>query len=910
MRYSVRTGIQRGKRDAMKPRSSRRMRDAGDGTDHPARRRVHSAIPSPVLSWRDRALHGCCGNEAAMNDPALSVRQRPHWALRAFAILLGLVAAFLAVGGVWLLAIGGSWYYALAGAGLLAAAVLLWRGSHLGAWCFWAVLAMTLAWTAWESGLDYWRWVPRLGLLVAFGFVLALLSPRLDRPLPRRRAGLLAGAFVLVFVVAFGLAFVPHGVERGGRVPPARVLAQVAPPAGAQPKDAPVPEDWSAYGRDNAGTRYSPLAQITRDNVGGLQRAWTFRTGDIPAKSWGAETTPLKIGDRLYLCTARSQVIALDAATGAERWRFDPKVSDESIPYTAACRGVAYYEVPASGALAPRVDPNAERADLAQPAMPLPAAAPAVAPAPAATADADPDLCHRRIVSGTLDGRLLALDADTGAPCPGFGDHGQVDITAGMGEVLPGYVSITSAPTIVRGVVVTGHQVLDGQNRWAPSGVIQGYDAVTGQLRWAWDMLHPERNGAAPGPGEEYARGTPNMWTTAAGDEALGLVYLPMGNSAADYWSGLRTEIENSYNSSLVALDVDTGQPRWHFQTVRTDVWDYDLGSQPTLVDLPTANGSVPAVILPSKQGDIYVLDRRTGRPLFGVEERPAPAGGVEPERRARTQPHSLYATLAKPVLTERDMWGMTPLDQLACRINFRRASYEGMYTPPTADRHFIEYTGYNGGSDWGSMAVDPGRGVIVANYNDMPNYNILVPREKADRLGWAPRDEARGGSLGDKAEGAGDPQAGTPYAIDVNAGWRLPFTGLLCKEPPYGGIRAIELATGRTLWDRPFGEARANGPFGIRSGLPLTIGTPNNGGSAVTAGGLVFIAAATDNLVRAIDIDTGRTVWKDTLPAGGQATPMVYEVDGRQYVVIVAAGHHFMETPAGDYVIAYALPQ
>lgn len=836
----------------------------------------------------------------------------PGWVVRSFAVLLVLVGLPLAAGGIWLLLLGGSWYYAPAGIGLLAAAVLLWRGRHRGARVFWVVLAATVVWTAWESGLDYWRWVPRLGLMVALGLILALLLPRLDHPPRRGVVPTLAGGLALVFLVAFGLAFLPHGVQQDGQVPAARELAPVTPPPGAQPKDAPAPGDWAAWGRDNAGTRFSPLAQITADNVNQLQRAWVFRTGDIPDHNWGAETTPLKVGGRLYLCTARSQVIALDAATGTELWRFDPHVGDQFIPYTAACRGVAYYEVPAADATAGMPHPEPENASMAADMdAPMDAdmttgmAAAMPAPAPAQTT------CRRRIISGTLDARLLALDADSGQPCTDFGDNGQVDITVGMGQTLPGYVSITSAPTIVRGVVVTGHQVLDGQMRWAPSGVIQGYDAVTGQLRWAWDMLHPERDGAAPGPDEEYARGTPNMWTTAAGDEALGLVYLPMGNSAADYWSGLRTDIEDTYSSSLVALDVDTGRPRWHFQTVHTDVWDYDLGSQPTLVDLPTANGSVPAVVLPSKQGDIYVLDRRTGQPLFDVEERPVPGGGVEPERRSRTQPHSHYATLAQPELTEHDMWGMTPLDQLVCRINFRRASYQGMYTPPTADRHFIEYTGYNGGSDWGSMAIDPVRGVIVANYNDMPNYNILVPRAEADRRGWAPRDEEPvGGNPGkSSAEGAGDPQAGTPYAIDVNAGWRMPFTGLLCKEPPYGGIRAIELATGRTLWERPLGEARANGPFGIRSGLPLDIGTPNNGGAAVTAGGLVFIAAATDGLIRAIDIRTGKTVWKDVLPAGGQATPMVYETGGRQYVVIMAGGHHFMETPPGDYVIAYALP-
>jgi quinoprotein glucose dehydrogenase len=476
-----------------------------------------------------------------------------------------------------------------------------------------------------------------------------------------------------------------------------------------------------------------------------------------------------------------------------------------------------------------------------------------------------------------------------------------------MGTAAPGMVSITSAPTIVRGVVVTGHQVLDGQRRNAPSGVIQGFDAVTGELRWAWDLARPDRNGRPP-EGETYTRGTPNMWTTASGDEQLGLVYLPMGNSAVDYWSSSRSPAENAYSTSLVALDVTTGKPAWHFQTVHVDVWDYDLGSQATLVEFPSANGPVPALVLPTKQGDMYVLDRRTGKPLFGVEERPVPQGGVEPERRSPTQPFSLYHTLQKPVLTERDMWGISPIDQLACRIQFRQASYGGLYTPPTAGRHWVEYTGYNGGSDWGGIAIDPQRGVIIANYNDMPNHSELVPRAQADAMGWAPRDEVRGDFGG--AEGAGDPQIGTPYAVDVNAGWRLPFTGLLCKQPPYGGIRAIELASGKLLWDRPFGTARRNGPFGIPSGLPIEIGTPNNGGSVVTAGGLVFIAAATDNLIRAIDIETGETLWKDVLPAGGQASPMVYEIDGRQYLVIMAGGHHFMETPAGDHVIAYALPK
>lgn len=815
---------------------------------------------------------------------------------RLFGAVLALIGLALAAGGAWLLVLGGSWYYLPAGLGLVVAGVLIARGRSAGARWFWGVFVLTVAWAAWESGLDYWRWVPRLGLMVALAVLVAALQPRLDRGGSVRRARWTVAALAAVFVAAFLLAFVPYGVTPAGRV-----AASGGDAAAAATLTPQAEGDWAAYGRGYDALRYTTLRQIDRGNVGRLQRAWEYRTGDLPEHRWGAETTPLKVGDTLYLCSARNILIALDAATGRERWRYDPQVPDEAIPYTAACRGVAYYEVP------PAATP-----ETAAPAIAATATSPPEAPAAAPQADAAapaapaPTQCAARIIEGTLDGRLIAVDARTGAPCTGFGDGGQVDIKLGMGATSPGMVSITSPPTLVRGVVVTGHQVLDGQRRWAPSGVIQGYDAATGALRWAWDLARPDRDGAPP-PGETYTLGTPNMWTTATGDEALGLVYLPLGNSAADYWSGLRTPPENEYATSLVALDVTTGKPAWHFQTVHMDVWDYDLGSQGSLVDFPTADGPVPAIVLPSKQGDLYVLDRRSGRPLVGVEERPVPQGGVEPELRAPTQPFSLYHDLRKPDLTERDMWGMTPLDQLACRIQFRGASYRGIYTPPESERHSIEYPSYNGGSDWGGIAIDPHRGIIVANYNDMPNYNRLVPRAEADRLGWAPRDEVRGDPGG--AEGAGDPQAGTPYAINVNAGWRLPFTGLLCKQPPYGGIRAIDLASGRTLWDRPFGTARANGPFGIRSGLPIEIGTPNNGGAAVTAAGLVFIAAATDGLVRAIDIDTGKTLWHDKLPAGGQATPMVYEAGGRQYVAIMAGGHHFMETPAGDYVIAYALP-
>ncbi len=738
--------------------------------------------------------------------------RKGHWLLVAFGICVSLLGTALVVGGVRLIAVGGSWYYLLAGIGLVVAGIQVARGRISGAWWYGVVFFGTLIWAFWEVGLTYWGWIPRLGLLDVLAFILCLLLPLLKNPPRKKVSGSLAGLCALVFVVVFAFAFMPHGVMNANWA-----IAEATPSpahisplplhgeAAVQDANAPANGDWPAYGRSNAVMRYSPLTQINPENVAELERTWVYRTGVLPP-NWGAETTPIEVNGTMYLCSATNDLIALDASTGKERWRFEHDYPSEHIPYTAACRAVAYYEVPETG--------TNSTSD--------------------SSSETTPTLCSPRIIEGTLDHRLIAVDADTGEPCHGFGNNGQVDITRSMGEVKPGMVAKSSV-SIVRGVIVSGHQVLDGIKLEAPSGVIQGFDAVTGELLWAWDMMRPELERYPP-EGETYTRGTPNMWTIASADEALGLVYLPMGNASVDFLSKTRHPPENQFSTSLVAIDVTTGEPAWHFQTVHKDVWDYDLGSTGTLVNFPTDNGSVPAIILATKQGDIYVLNRRTGEPIVGVEERPVPQGGVEPNERTATQPFSLYHTLRQAKLTETDMWGLTPIDQMICRIQFRKASYAGIYTPPTASTPYIQYPGYNGGSDWGGIAVDPQRGIIIVNYNDIPMYNKLVRHEKISN----PKSMHTGSQ----------PQQGTPYAISIRAGWRLPWTGMPCKKPPYGGIRAIDLASGKTIWDRPLGTARANGPFGIPSHLPILMGTPNNGGAAVTASGLIFIAAATDNLI------------------------------------------------------------
>src|SRR5215469_1256344 len=509
--------------------------------------------------------------------------------------LIALMGLSLAVGGGYLAALGGSWYYVLAGVMFLAAGYLMIKGRIEGFYTYTGAFVFTCLWTFWEVGLSGWQLIPRLVGPFVFLVLAVLVAPLLDPTIGRRvrKLGLLG---VGIFVVALAI-LIPIFNQQAAPLPlpEARADAFFADPA-----YSPRKGEWDAYGGGQNAQRYSELTQITPANVKGLQRVWTFHTGDIP-KKYGSELTPLKIGDTLYGCTPMNKLFALNAATGEKLWMYDPHVPNEWVPYTAACRGVTFYR-----------NPNA-------------------------TAD---QACAERIIEGTLDMRLIAVDAKSGQPCQDFGKNGAADLRVGLAQkdsvdgpvtpVTPGTAAITSPPVIVRGVVVTGHQVLDGQRRWAASGVIRGYDAVTGELRFAWDINQPEVTKLPP-DGKPYSFGTPNMWTIGVGDEKLGLVYLPMGNSAGDYYTTLRSDEEKKYSSALVALDVSTGKPRWVFQTVHNDVWDYDLGSQPTLVEFPAAGGKVPAILLPSKDGDMFVLDRATGKPLHQVDEVAVPQGGAEP---------------------------------------------------------------------------------------------------------------------------------------------------------------------------------------------------------------------------------------------------------------------------------------
>ncbi len=768
---------------------------------------------------------------------------------RLFAVVLLLIGAALAVPGAWLLWLGGSPYYLVAGLACVIAAVLLWRGSGAGVVVYAAVLAGTVAWALWESGPNPWALLPRVLGPILVGLWLAM---------PAARHGLTGGGARSAWypVLALGIALgLPAAVALQPGPPPLAIPPPAAPAAPVQQAD----KDWTEYGRDKAGTRFSPLAQITPANVAQLQRVWTYHTG-VPANMRvSLEVTPLKIRDRLVLCTGANDVIALDAETGRQLWRYTAHDDPTGI-YAGTCRGVAYYK--------------------------------------ATTPDGS---CPERIITATVDRRLIALDLRDGTPCEDFGQHGITHLDAGMGPIEPGYSYVTSAPQIVRGKIVFGGWVTDGQKVGEPSGVIRAYDAVTGQFAWAWDMGRPGQHGLPP-PGQSFTRTTPNSWAPISADEALGLVYLPLGSAAPGYVGGYRSPADDQYSSSVVALDAETGEPRWSFQTTHHDLWDYDVSSQPTLIDLP---GGVPALLQADKRGNVFLLDRRTGTPLAAVQERPVPQGGAPGERIAPTQPFSTgLPSFAGPMPSERRMWGITPFDQLWCRIKFRQARFDGTLTPLSTERPTVTWPGYLGGMDWGSVAVDPERGVMLVNSNRVGNYNRLLTRAEADRMGLAPISLSHEGSIGGAVA-----QAGTPYGADIK-----PFLSPLvvpCTQPPFGMISAVDLRTRRLLWSEPLGTAEESGPLTIHSHLPLTMGVPNIGGAVLTRGGVAFIGAAQDDYLRAYETATGRELWRAKLPAGGNATPMAYwsDASGREFIVIAAGGHGGLLTTPGDDIVAYALP-
>ncbi|KAB8308184.1 glucose/quinate/shikimate family membrane-bound PQQ-dependent dehydrogenase [Erwinia endophytica] len=791
--------------------------------------------------------------------------------------VLGLIllatGLFFVIGGGKLVSLGGSRYFVIAGIFTVLSAIQFFRRKSSAVLIFALVFIGSAIWAVLDAGIDFWPLVSRLMTLAGFLLLAMITLPALRKHEGKTSAAkpayAISAVLVIGLVATFIQMFLPHPTVVNGQELPLMPVA----------KDQQQ-KNWDNYGNTPEGSRFVALDQITRDNVKDLKVAWTFHTGDTPLSPDGNgaedQQTPLQVGNTVFLCTPHNNVIAVAADTGKQIWRAD--INAKSSVWMR-CRGLVYF-------------------DATKP-LTHPAAPDSIPPAPVNLPEGA--TCQRRILMNTIDARLIALDADNGHFCADFGDNGTVNLREGMGDAKdPSYV-LTSAPTLAGTTVVVGGRVADNVSTDMPGGVIRGFDVITGKMRWAFDPGKDDPN-VILAPGEHYTRSTPNSWAPMSYDPNMNAVFIPMGSSSVDLWGVNRTKLDHKYGASVLAVDATTGKEKWVFQTVHNDLWDFDLPMQPSLINFPMKDGSSkPAVAIGTKSGQIYVLDRLTGKPLTKVIEQPVPPANIPNEQYSNTQPRSVgMPQIGNETLKESDMWGVTPFDQLVCRISFKSMRYTGLYTAPGTDKS-LSYPGSLGGMNWGSMSIDPNHNYLFVNDMRLGLWQQMVPAAPAKDGAVNNGGEAVNAGMGVV------PMKGTPYAVNKNR-FMSPL-GIPCQKPPFGTLSAIDLKTQKIVWQVPLGTVQDTGPFGIKMHMQMPIGMPSLGGSLATQGGLVFIAGTQDYYLRAFDASTGKEVWKARLPVGSQGGPMSYvsPKNGKQYILISAGGAR-QSPDRGDYVIAFSL--
>lgn len=618
---------------------------------------------------------------------------------------------------------------------------------------------------------------------------------------------------------------------------------------------AAQPSEWSSYGGPG-GQQYTALSQINTENLDDLEVAWQFRTGDLnqdfERKSYSFQANPVIWNNTLYISTSANWVVAVDAESGDELWRFDPEIPTDIGYSESASRGVSLWH-------------------------------------------GDADVCPDRLFIGTLVGQVFALDARTGAPCADFGVDGMKDMSVGVGDVNIGNYGITSPPALLGNQLIVGSAIGDNRAVESERGMVRSLDVRSGEINWLWDPIPRsphELNYASWGNDSGLITGAANVWPPISTDEELGLVFASTGSPSPDFYGGERLG-NNHYANSLVALDGDTGEVVWSQQLIHHDVWDYDIPAQPTLTMIDVADKTVAAVVIVTKTGMLFAFERETGKPIYEIVEKPVPPSTVPGEQLSPTQPFSSIPALAdQSALGPDDAFGVAWFDKRGCANVLRKVDSLGIFTPPSLEGTLMNPS-YAGGSNWGGVAIDAQRQIAVANVNQIPSLVRLIPRDDLDNLRAS--GELDGWDVSQ--------QTGTPYFMARRI--FLSSFDLPCTKPPWGKLVAVDLKAGNILWEVPLGTIRDLAPAFVPN---FKWGVPSMGGPMVTASGLIVIGAAAEHKLRIFDITTGEEIWSYDLPAAALATPMSYEINGAQYIAVAVGGHDQLGLERGDYLMSFKL--